>query len=295
MKAPFIRAAFILLSVINDDVRSKLSAVNLARRFQSIVVDVENLRGKTGFAMSHCQVLEAMKVWRQLLTGDLTLVIDHGSEAMCLRLADYSVVFAGPHEKADDTIAEEIVPYLSACTESVLVVTADHELIQRCTKAAAPGCRFEILAPDKVASDLVKILEAMPSLQEEDEFEDGEDEPSGLVNNEELKLGADLLAIEALLSQRMPNQKRKKLRLSGSRIWNKLNDTAVIESISGFLKDGENNPRFQELSRSERKFLLSKAIVHRKKRNRRERTLDRVVLAEKLRLQLVEENDCEQS
>ena len=260
---------------------SGLRAAQSASRFTSVVVDVENVRGKTGFRLSHREVLRTLLVWKRYMPSELTLVIDHGNEACTFKGDVYSVVFAGPGCKADDTIASQIVPELAESTESVAVVTADHELIQRCREVDR---RLEIISPDKLVSDLKKILEADPSLQERDECVD--DGKSGLVTQDELQLGADLLGIEAKLSKRMPKKERKELRTKASEIWNKLETSDLLHRLVGFLKAGEHEPSFRDLSRSERRFLLSKEP----NRRRRETTMDRLVLAEDLRTELQQSN-----
>ena len=49
----------------------------------TILLDVENIRGKSGFELTHGQLLDKCTVWaeRRNLYGRVTLVVDHGSEA----------------------------------------------------------------------------------------------------------------------------------------------------------------------------------------------------------------------
>lgn len=191
-----------------------LRAAPQSRRFDAVVVDVENLRGRSGFCLSHARALEALRLWNPFADGGrLTLVVDHGREASRYWLpeAGYAVAFAGPHCKADDVVALDLVPFLCQqrrdAVVKIQVVTADAELIRRCRHAAAAAAtvddssrsggggsspRLEILSPDALLCDLEKILEAHPIMDDGDDDEDDDntpDEPSGLVDEYELKLG----------------------------------------------------------------------------------------------------------
>jgi Icc-related predicted phosphoesterase len=291
----------ILLSTISprqqeqQRIHPTLRAVQLSSRFDAVIVDVENLRGKSGFALSHAAVLASLGTWSQMagLFGKLTLAIDHGDTASSYWIPDsgYSIIFAGPHCKADDTIALELVPFFATelNLSNVMVVTADQELIQRCKR---PGLRLEILPPDALIADLKKIIEAFPSHSEIESMDDESDEPSGLVNEYELKLGAELLEVEALLRVRsgMNSKRRKKIRLKGQALWQKLDAVSprMLERVVHVLKLGRSCESVQELSRPEQNAFLSKWEKEQRSRRRKEKTHDRVVLAENLRLGIEE-------
>ena len=279
-----------------------LRGAQQSRRFDATIIDVENLRGRSGFAFSHAQVLESLKIWNPVAgsTGQLILAIDHGHEPSSYWLpeAGYSVVFAGRNCKADDTIALDLVPFLSKALglERIQVVTADVELKQRCLRAV-DGSRLEIMSPDLLLSDLEKIFDAYPmdltvSLEDNEDDDSGPDEPSGLVDKYELKLGGELLEVEALLRKRagMNSKRRKKLRLRGQRLWQKLEavSPAMLARVVDVLKNGRNCETVRELSRSERSDFLSRWEKEQRSRRRREKTQDRVVLAENLRMDLEE-------
>lgn len=361
-----------------------------------VVVDVENVRGKSGFQWTHAQLLLAMQVWTTTpessttpledaeaqplrLYGKVLLVVDHGSQASSYWNADagYSIVFAGPHCKADDTIALDIVPFLIGATlastttdtdddaaicldedpkktlehcSSIVVVTADRELIQRCKRAVSEKTnsntnnntvKLQILSPDLLLSDLEKIRDAHPS-----QFYSREEiittidstvapttaSSSGLTNDYELVLGADFLELEALLRDRsMSSSRRKKLRLKGQAQWQKLSVSSLsssrgssensapsvllLDRIVDFLKQETNRKSiastisssssddstanslslFSQLSQSEQSTLLRKwnAVMQKMKKHpskyHKEKTGDRIVLAEKLRLDMEEQ------
>ena len=289
-----------------------------ARRFDAVLVDVENVRGRSGFALSHAQVLDALRYWNNhdgeqqidgsssssSCHGKLTLVVDHGHEASSYWIPDgagYAVVFAGPHCKADDTLALELVPYLQQQprVETILVVTADAELIQRCRRAASSASRIEIMSPDVLLSDFEKIMDMqhdgtvvanIEDCEEHDEDLEASDEPSGLVEEYELKLGGELLEIEAQLRRGpgMNNKRRKKLRVKGQNLWQKLKTLSptMLDRVVDVLQNGRHCDSVLQLSSSERSTFLARWDKTQRMRRRKETTHDRIVLAEQLRLDL---------
>ena len=61
-------------------------------------IDVENVRGKSGFELSHMDVINKVTLWAQVhdLVGKVTLVVDHGTVKSGYWLEDrgLAVVFA---------------------------------------------------------------------------------------------------------------------------------------------------------------------------------------------------------
>ena len=158
------------------------------------------------------------------------------------------------------------------------------------------------MSPDLLLSDLEKIMDAYPSTDvdgghgERDDSDEDEatDEPSGLVNEYELKLGGELLEIEALLRQRagIDNKRRKKLREKGQKLWQKLHSLSpsMLDRVVDVLKNGRRCDSVLELSRSERIAFLARWDKAQRSRRRKETTQDRIVLAEQLRLELEEQS-----
>ena len=111
-----------------------------------IVIDVENVRGKTSFELDHADLLDRLLVWTTLrgyALGRTIVVIDHGtkSSAHLLKCHNDSAVcvsFSGPGQiKADDVIARDVRWLLSTKeVEHITVITADQELAWRCRSAA---------------------------------------------------------------------------------------------------------------------------------------------------------------
>ena len=139
----------------------------------AVIIDAENVRGRTGFELDHADLLDRLLVWTSMrygyAYGKTIVVIDHGNQtgAIVLRgdssferedggktddttLSNLCVSFAGPLCKADDIITRDVKWILasSSCGGSppsssnrrrkvVIVITADQELTYRCRSAAA--------------------------------------------------------------------------------------------------------------------------------------------------------------
>ena len=135
-----------------------------------ILIDLENVRGKTSFELDHSDLLDRLLIWTSLrgyASGRTIVVIDHGSKSTAHLLSSHysgsdggvgdsipdeaalCVTFAGPNIKADDVIARDIPWLLSSsssskhnvCVEHVVVITADNELSWRCRSAASKTAR----------------------------------------------------------------------------------------------------------------------------------------------------------
>ena len=104
-----------------------------------LVIDTDNLRGKTGFSLSHESAVARVARWsrRENMTHHVALVVDHGThhDARYLPNLGVGVVFAGQFLTADDVIARD-VPYWLSVASSVLVITADAGLADRCRARA---------------------------------------------------------------------------------------------------------------------------------------------------------------
>ena len=75
-------------------------------------VDLENVRGKSGFELSHMEVLQQTSQWARHynLSGQVMVVADHGSvtAAYYHEEMQLGVVFSGNHQKADDVLARSV-------------------------------------------------------------------------------------------------------------------------------------------------------------------------------------------
>ena len=177
--APLIQGGFLLPSIskskqnpslhpspfsVSSSEDESTTIPSITQKFQTItsnpniciVIDVENVRGKTSFELDHADLLDRLLVWTTLrgyALGRTIVVIDHGSKSSahllkchdtgscndsCVREGSICVSFAGPGNiKADDIIARDVRWLISTKeVEHVTVITADQELAWRCRSAA---------------------------------------------------------------------------------------------------------------------------------------------------------------
>ena len=85
------------------------NVVQFASGAGTVIVDGDNVRGKSGFAVGHMELVRASSIWadQRGLEGRLVVCIDHGSSADAWYLSELGVAvcFAGPVGTADDLIA----------------------------------------------------------------------------------------------------------------------------------------------------------------------------------------------
>jgi predicted phosphodiesterase len=253
-------------------------------------IDVENVRGKSGFGLSHDELLRKTSQWTEYheLGGKVILVVDHGSSKCGYYLddKDLAIVFAGPSEKADDVVANGV----SLFGESI-VITADRELKSRCQRFSTGG--MHIMDPAKYIDDMEM---ASTKSDEAGDPEVDEDTPLSLGKqitlgklDDEIRLRGQLLDAEIQLGKKKKatNKKRKKLQsrierlreqlaLRGPSLMDRLTsiDSSLVEKGMSF------EPDEQDLLLSRWQELQHRSI-------RREQTGDRVVYAERLRRQVL--------
>ena len=104
-----------------------------------IIIDGDNVRGKTKFSMSKEDLVDKVNIWSKItdLNACIIIMFDHGSEhaAFYHKQNSFVIVFSGPILKADDVIARDIPYYQEHLNCSVVaVVTEDVDLKKRCRK-----------------------------------------------------------------------------------------------------------------------------------------------------------------
>eukprot|EP00303_Exanthemachrysis_gayraliae_P010317 CAMPEP_0206023020 /NCGR_PEP_ID=MMETSP1464-20131121/35734_1 /ASSEMBLY_ACC=CAM_ASM_001124 /TAXON_ID=119497 /ORGANISM="Exanthemachrysis gayraliae, Strain RCC1523" /LENGTH=147 /DNA_ID=CAMNT_0053396995 /DNA_START=6 /DNA_END=445 /DNA_ORIENTATION=- len=116
--------------------RADSEALRLA---DAVIVDGDNVRGRTAFAWSGAELLARVEAWAADadVTSKVLLLFDHGDEADALvTRAGVAVAFSGPRAKADDVIADAVRWLTGPAGAVVSVATADVELRGRCEKGA---------------------------------------------------------------------------------------------------------------------------------------------------------------
>ena len=113
-----------------------------------VIIDGDNVRGKTRFRLSKDQLCVAVQKWLSMyqLQDKVCLLYDHGSKQCAYQLSDSGLVVAFSGEKkVDDIIVRDIQYYQSQMTastnsnatfKSIIVVTEDRELKKRCRKVS---------------------------------------------------------------------------------------------------------------------------------------------------------------
>ena len=157
----------------------------------SVWIDMENVRGKSGFQLTHQEVLDKTNLWTKhfRLEDRVIVVVDHGGPApsgFYLEDKQMAVIFSGNGCKADDIIAKGVgascFPFFwnPNDTESndeeaeasggtkrgkqrkvgargkTLVVTADNELMARCRRGAKN--EYHIVNPQTFLDDLEWVV-----------------------------------------------------------------------------------------------------------------------------------------
>ncbi len=124
-----------------------------------ILIDVENVRGKTQFKMSHRELLKRIVLYTQLYNleqNQVSMIIDHGSDQseyfLPEHLGNVTLYFAGPLMKADDVLARDVSKY----DRNVAVITSDVGLKARCqsTMNRANSHKIEFVEPRQFVKDL---------------------------------------------------------------------------------------------------------------------------------------------
>mmetsp|Transcript_46493 Transcript_46493/g.140862 ORF Transcript_46493/g.140862 Transcript_46493/m.140862 type:complete len:878 (-) Transcript_46493:1543-4176(-) len=287
--------------------RSDTRLTKASARGASVFIDVENARGASGFELSHSQILDRATLWAEKrgLRGHVSLICDHGSEQSAYWLAErgLTVIFGGPSLKADDVIARDVAFCHESLMSDVVVVTADQELIRRCRRAAARsgGPALQIVPPMNFLEDMEAITSNTACTIEVSQGSDADatrESPSQLVAEIESKMEAEISLmgkiIEAetqLRRKRGSPKKRQKLSKQLHGLKEKLAmltvGSSTLDLVTGVRSDRiVGGDLAMQLSRSEQDFLLSRWESHRGNAGRKEKTGDRIVLAERLRRQL---------
>jgi Icc-related predicted phosphoesterase len=280
---------------------------SVAQQSNALVwIDVENARGKSGFELSHMDVINKVTLWAQVhdLVGKVTLVVDHGTVKSGYWLEDrgLAVVFAGPSQKADDVIAHDVGLFGNA-----VVVTADGELQRRCKRSAQQT--LHIMRPEKFLNDLESTSLQFGQHELVEESADGdttneevqvddeevmaafEDIELGKMDTE-IKLGGQLLEAESMLRTKkgITNKRKKKLEKRVQTIREKLSSRgpSVLNRVTSIL--GGRNPG-DDMAREQQDALLSRWQQIRNVSPRREQTGDRVIMAERLRRWIVDSGE----
>jgi len=254
-----------------------------------ILIDAENVRGRTGFRITHAALLAAVAVWTNTheLQGRVVLVVDHATaeQGFYLRRHGIGVVFAGSSKKADDVLQRDVGYFSMEQRRKPVVVTADGTLQIRCKKQAA---NLRLADPSKFIESLLSAVNAVtlrPSSQPELP-------PSPLVE--------ELRKIDQEYRRVRSWTRREELRLQREDILQRIalnkSDDAPANAID--LEFPES--RFEAVLRPEEARALKAGVGALRKSKRgfnmggkRELTWEREILAEHLRAEFLAADDIE--
>ena len=171
---------------------SSSSSAGAGRPPTLLIVDTNNVRGKSDFALWNCDLLPLLTTLRkqyqpsteqeqpqsqqQLL--HIVYVMDHGCRPQVFDYDDGLIVFAGPHRTADDVIAQATRFFVESTTTTsavasrsgreeegheeegcqVVVVTSDGELKQRCLRQRGGGRGDDDYKRKKDKSSPIKVV-----------------------------------------------------------------------------------------------------------------------------------------
>lgn len=205
------RWVIFLLAAHYNDLQNAVQTIK-NKNDGTVWVDVENVRGKSGFEMDHHEVLNKTSRWTKHhgLEGKVIAVVDHGSEntAVYLEDLDIAVTFSG-REKADDVIANAVGQF-----ETSVVVTADGGLRSRCTRAG--GKNVINIEPVRFIDDLEATDEGDLSYEVQNAESSDAKTKSEMERKmeEEIKLRAQLLDAQIQLEKKKKatNKRKKKLQ-----------------------------------------------------------------------------------
>jgi predicted phosphodiesterase len=199
-----------------------------------ILVDVENVRGKSGFALTHADMMEKLSSWTAQcrIEGQVILIADHGNSKDAYWTSStnstahahagaLAIVFSGNHQKADDVIANDIGKIAQWANEwnqnkpndrrtPIMVVTDDQGLLGRCRKTTARKA-LQVVTP----LSLLEELEPLKLHRSEIELDA---RTSQLVQeaSDQITMAAEwMLAyskVKAIQHKHVPNKRRQALQ-----------------------------------------------------------------------------------
>ena len=199
------------------------SGSDICKSTSSIWIDMENVRGKSGFQLTHREVLDKTDLWTKhfRLEDRVIVIVDHGGPApsgFFLEDKRMAVVFSGNACKADDIIAKGVgascFPFFGNPSDDehknknesdastgagnggkmgkqrktgaigkTIVVTADNELISRCRRGAKN--EYHIVNPQTFLDDLEWVVGEVRQQQRQEALEAGKDTTIGGDDSEE--------------------------------------------------------------------------------------------------------------
>ena len=101
-----------------------------------IIIDGDNVRGKTRFQLTKEQLSDCVEQWMEesSLHGKVILMYDHGSvqSGYILPKSGLAICFSGPHKKVDDVIVRDVSYIQQDMNVNLVMITEDRLLKKKC-------------------------------------------------------------------------------------------------------------------------------------------------------------------
>jgi predicted RNA-binding protein with PIN domain len=200
--------------------------LNLSKDGGIVLIDGDNVRGKTKFSKSKEQLCDDVARWssENEMQGRVGIVFDHARQHQAFFLpCGLAVAFSGPKRSADDVISRDVRWLQESLLRDVLVVTEDQGLRRRCrvssragNTALSAGRLFQRNKSRRLQADVV-----------EDEEEEGLDEAEQYVEGVE---------VAGQVQTQSQSQTRTSLAL------NLVSSTMFVEMLYGNLDRASDDP-----------------------------------------------------
>eukprot|EP01041_Mallomonas_annulata_P006063 gene6063-12227_t len=281
-----------------------------------VMVDGDNVRGKTKFSLTKEHLCDAVIMWakQQSIQDRVVIFFDHADEHEAFLLNGGSaIVFSGPKRSADDIISRDVSWFHQTLQRNVVVITEDQELRSRCRKSSTSTCSVSIIA----SPAFVEILTDMASKNSEVDATLTVSTPNQHIlvepTGDELKdlvMQANLIQVEHQLQQKITTVKsqikrssRKKLTPLKAKLLSLQTQVDKIAQTSKLVQEelinNDNstqtaiNPIESEDSFQSRATEILLKLLTKNKVWEPEQTWERIILAENFRrnLQLMKNNN----
>ena len=274
-----------------------------------IIVDGDNVRGKTKFSASKeqlCKDLDTLVISTGI-DNRVVLMYDHGNEHEAFIFGSLAVCFSGPGRTADDVIARDVVWFQRRFNCPIVVVTADTGLKTRCYQGGRITGQLVTIIDSTLFVELLgstiantPVENRAPSAAYSDISNKGvpmnEDKPQAILSVEamrpfttermnvlrrELGVRNQIRSIEKFVKGGCGKKKMGKLQKRAAELDARLKKVISAESVSlgATLEDAmKMSPEFQEAGYNALISMLRAGSTR-----GREETWERVLLAERFR------------
>ena len=268
-----------------------------------VLVDVENVRGKSNFQQSHEWFVSHAMAHRKDNEG-LVLVVDHGSKAPSIQTGgsldhNVAVVMAGPNQKADDVLVDLVRQHAAGTVvpPKIVLISSDRE-VDGCEGASGGDDSFRVFDPATYLDQLksFRSVPTIPLIATPGDSNDEKDLDAQHLLQKEVATRQELQMLDRMLNPRRGNRRsaknmsrkqRTKLRARRERVKERLDDTLrrsmekEVPTMRTLVESGEA-AQVEEMVEEMQKDRIPQQI----RRGVSETTYERQLLAERLKRRL---------